>query len=665
MSPNLPRRRLSGALSRISIRSRIVVLVVAAVAVMAAMAAASWHGQRQIAAAADRLARTERVTEATQAVALGLERVRQDQRAFLADGDAAAADRTRATLAALTDQLAALTAAGGGAAGAGEGLGATLATVADRFAAVEAMRRSLGLSRDEGLTGELRTAVQAVESGLAEWPSVEAVEKLKVLLLSMRRFELDFMVAPDAGLIDRHRKPFNEFDFALLAAPMDAATRQSFTALLTTYRRTLEAYAATRLELDAAAAALEDDVAATAPLFDRLAAAGAATAAAARAEQRAAQDRMLTTILAAAGLGVAVFVGVGTVTGISIVRPLRGIQQAMKRLAEGDHGVSVPGIGLRDEIGEMAREIEVFKHTAMEAARLKAEEDARDRRAREARAEEMRALSHALEDTVQAVAASVAAHAAQMRGMAEGMVEAVQVTRGHGGAMTDLAAATHASITAVEQATQGLAAAIADISGEVDETSRIVRAAAEEAERTTTIVQGLTGAAERIGQVVALIDGIAAQTNMLALNATIEAARAGAAGKGFAVVANEVKGLAHQTSLATGEIAAQIQAVQGATSEAAGAIGHIVETIVRTDRMTATILAQVERQSLAVTAILESLRRAVGHTDAVEDRLAAVNAAAEATGTDAREVRDASGRLSSEAERLQQDVQDFLARMRA
>jgi methyl-accepting chemotaxis protein len=657
--------RPSGVLSRISIRGRIVVLVAAAVVVMAAMTVASWIGQHRIEETAAALARAERVSEATHAVAVGLERVRHGERAFLTDGDAAAADRTRATLAALHADLAVLAAEGGEAAAAAQDLGVRLTSIVDRFTEVEAMRRRLGLTRDDGLTGELRTSVQAVERELAKWPSGGAIDTLKVLLLSMRRFELDFMLAPDPALIDRHRKPFNEFDFALMAAPMDDDSRAAFGSLVTAYRKTLETYAATRLTLVAAAQDLEAEVDATAPLFDRLAAATATTAAAAWAEQEAARSRMVTVISGAAALGVALFIVVGTVTGLSLLRPLRGIQTAMRRLAEGDHSVVVPGTGLRDEIGEMAREIEVFKRISVEAAHLKAEDQDRERRARDARAAEMQALAGALESAIQAVADSVASHASQMRGMADGMVGAVEETHGHGSAMSDLASATHASISSVEQATGSLAEAIAEITGEIDEATRVVRAAAAEADRTTDIVRGLTGAAGRIGEIVEMIEAIAAQTNLLALNATIEAARAGEAGKGFAVVAGEVKALAQQTSVATSEIASQIQDVQTATREAAAATDQIVETIVRTDRMTRTILSQVERQSTATTAILESLRQAVVHTHAVEGRVVSVNDAARTTGRDARQILDASGILATEAERLQAEVTGFLHKMRA
>ncbi|EKV26256.1 hypothetical protein C882_2834 [Caenispirillum salinarum AK4] len=656
---------LNGALSRLPIPARIVILVAAAVVVMAAMAGSAWFGQQQIEAADRDLARTERVIDATHAVAVGLERLRRTERAYLTGEDAAAAERARDALARLDTDLDALAAEGGGAADAAAELRSTVGTIGARFEDAAAMRETLGLTREDGLTGSLRAAVTELEKALAQWPSVDAIETLKVLLLSMRRYELDFMLSPEKALIDRHRKPFNEFDFGLLAAPMDDATRTRFTELVTRYRETLERYAETRLALDDAMRGLEASIDATAPLFERIDAATAAAMEAARARQDAARARMVTILVIAAAAGVLLFAAFGTLMGRSIVMPLRGIQVAMRRLAEGDHGVTVPGTSLRDEIGEMAREIEVFKNTAAEAARLKAEEQAREAAARAERAKEMRALSHALEETVQAVAHSVAAHAGQMRGMAEGIVRAVDDTRDHGGAMTDMAAATHGAITDVEAATKSLAAAIGEITSEVEGTSRVVKGAAKDAGHTTEVVKGLTAAADRIGEIVAMIDGIAAQTNMLALNATIEAARAGAAGKGFAVVAGEVKQLAHQTSQATAEIAGQIEAVQKATTEAAGAIEHIVETILRTDRMTTTILDQVERQSSATTAILRSLRGAVGHTSAVEARLAAVNAAADGTKRDARQMLDASAALSGEAERLDAEVSGFLTRMRA
>lgn len=291
---------LNGALSRISISARIVILVAAAVLVMAAMTASVWLGQRQMEAADRDLARTERVISATHAVAVGLERLRRTERAYLVDGDAASADRAREALTRLDRDLDALAAEGGSAAEAAASLRSTVGIIGAGFEDAAVMRAVLGLGRDDGLSGTLRATVTELEKALAEWPAVDAIKTLKVLLLSMRRYELDFMQSPDKALISRHRKPFNEFDFALLAAPMDDATRARFSHLVTAYRSSLEQYAETRLALDAAMADLEASIDATAPLFDRIDTATTADLEDARARLDAARERMVTILLVAA-----------------------------------------------------------------------------------------------------------------------------------------------------------------------------------------------------------------------------------------------------------------------------------------------------------------------------------------------------------------------------
>lgn len=215
---------VNGALSRVSISTRIVILVSAAVGVMTAMAGSVWFGQRQMEAANRDLARTERVIAATHAVAVGLERLYSTERAYLVDGDAASANRARDALARLDMDLDALAAEGGDATEAAASLRSTIGTIGAGFEAAAAMRETLGLTRDEGLSGTLRAPVMELEKALAAWPDIDSIKTLRVLLMSMRRFELDFMQAPDEALVNRHRKPFNEFDFALLAAPWTTPT---------------------------------------------------------------------------------------------------------------------------------------------------------------------------------------------------------------------------------------------------------------------------------------------------------------------------------------------------------------------------------------------------------------------------------------------------------
>ena len=186
-----------------------------------------------------------------------------------------------------------------------------------------------------------------------------------------------------------------------------------------------------------------------------------------------------------------------------------------------------------------------------------------------------------------------------------------------------------------------------------------------EAQRTDTTVAALSDASHRIGEVVKLISDIANQTNLLALNATIEAARAGEAGKGFAVVASEVKNLANQTGKATEDISAQIAGMQTATGEAVGAIKAITETIGRIDQIAATIAAAVEEQGAATQEIARSVQQAAGGARDVSDNVTAVSRSVEETGRMAGGLLESASELSQQAELMNREVGNFLARVRA
>ena len=178
-------------------------------------------------------------------------------------------------------------------------------------------------------------------------------------------------------------------------------------------------------------------------------------------------------------------------------------------------------------------------------------------------------------------------------------------------------------------------------------------------------MRGLTQAAQKIGQVVDLINAIASQTNLLALNATIEAARAGEAGRSFAVVASEVKNLAVQTAKATDEITGQISAMQKVTGDAVSAIDRISGTIVRVNEIAATIAAAIEEQDAATKNIASGVQQAAVGTQEVSRTIGEVSAAAGRTGESAGQVLHAASRLASEATGLKQEVDQFLAGVRA
>ena len=375
-----------------------------------------------------------------------------------------------------------------------------------------------------------------------------------------------------------------------------------------------------------------------------------------------AQTTLVQTVLAGLSLLLgglfAFFIGSG------IVRPVTGMTATMAKLAEGDRSVTVPALGQKDEIGEMAHAVEVFKTGMIEADRLAAAQQD-EQRAKEQRRQTIDRAIAAYDESVRRSLAALASAAGDMRVTAEGMSATAEDTKQQASAVTDAAAEALGNVQNVASSTEEMTASIAEIARQVAQSTAIAGAAVEEAGRTNTTMRALTDAAQRIGEVVQLIQDIASQTNLLALNATIEAARAGEAGKGFAVVASEVKTLANQTGKATEEIAGQVTAIQAATRSAVEAIKGIDGTIGRISEIATTIAAAIEEQGAATGEITRSTQETARGTEAVTRNIAGVSEAASKTGAAAAQVLAASGGLGEQAETLRAEVDQFLATIRA
>ncbi|QTL05014.1 PAS domain-containing methyl-accepting chemotaxis protein [Aquabacter sp. L1I39] len=205
---------------------------------------------------------------------------------------------------------------------------------------------------------------------------------------------------------------------------------------------------------------------------------------------------------------------------------------------------------------------------------------------------------------------------------------------------------TASNVQSVAAGAEELASSVEEIRRQVHQSSELAKIAEVEGSRTNSIVSGLTGAAQKIGDVVALINSIADQTNLLALNATIEAARAGDAGKGFSVVASEVKTLAGQTSKATSDIAAQIDAVQRASEEAAKALSSITQTISDLNAVGAVIAAAVEEQTAVTREVSSNMHVAAQGVETVRLNMREIAAATGRVEEATRKVRTASAAIA-------------------
>ncbi|KZD08352.1 methyl-accepting chemotaxis protein [Oceanibaculum pacificum] len=347
-----------------------------------------------------------------------------------------------------------------------------------------------------------------------------------------------------------------------------------------------------------------------------------------------------------------------------VTRPMAGITQAMLRVAEGDLEGEIPYRDRKDEIGDLAGTLVVFRDNAEARRRMEAA-TAEEQRKRAERQQAVEAMLVSFDRNVSGVLEAVAAAATELERTAQSMTDIAQVASAQAQATSGAAQQTSANVQTVAAATDEMAASTAEIARQVEESAKVARQASSEAEQTGGIVENLSNSARRIGEVVNLINDIAEQTNLLALNATIEAARAGEAGKGFAVVASEVKNLANQTAKATEDIVGQIDAMQAATNSTVQAIASIAAVIAQINEISSTISAAVEEQNATTTEIARNVQEAASATEGVTGNIEKVSDAAEQTGAAGTQVLGAAQELSEKSEQMRREIEAFLADIRA
>ena len=351
---------------------------------------------------------------------------------------------------------------------------------------------------------------------------------------------------------------------------------------------------------------------------------------------------------------------------LTIARPLQALTRSMRELANGNFGVVLPGLGRKDEVGDLAEAVEMFKVKAEQKARNEAEAKMKqDQMAAQRRKAEMQNLADQFESAVGEIVDAVSSASTQL----EASAGTLSATAERAQEVTSMVAAASeeasTNVQSVASATEELSSSVHEISRQMQESARMAGEAVSQARSTTERVSELSKAAARIGDVVELINTIAGQTNLLALNATIEAARAGEAGRGFAVVASEVKALAEQTAKATGEIGQQISGIQVATQDSVASIKDISGTIERLSEISSTIAAAVEEQGAATQEISRNVQQAARGTEQVSSNIVDVQRGSADTGSASTQVLSAAQLLSSDSSRLKIEVGKFLDSVRA
>jgi methyl-accepting chemotaxis protein len=358
-------------------------------------------------------------------------------------------------------------------------------------------------------------------------------------------------------------------------------------------------------------------------------------------------------------------IGIAWVVTRSVVKPLSVLRVRMTTLSTGELDAAVAGTGRSDEIGEMARTVQVFKDAMIETNGLREQQTAQVQQQTLQRRTDMNRLADQFEGAVGEIIEMVSSASTELEASAGSLSKTAQQSETVGHRAAAASEEASASVRSVATASEAMAASVGDISRQVEASARIAGEAVEQAQKTDARMNQLSQAAARIGDVVELINTIAGQTNLLALNATIEAARAGEAGRGFAVVASEVKALAEQTAKATGEISAQISGIQSATQDSVAAIKEIGATIGRISEISSTIASAVDQQGAATQEISRNVRRAADGTSQVAASITDVQHGAAETGSASSQVLSAAQSLSTESNRLRLEVGKFMNTVRA
>ena len=404
--------------------------------------------------------------------------------------------------------------------------------------------------------------------------------------------------------------------------------------------------------------------------------------------------------IAAAIMGVIAVVAAGLMAFAThvVIRkvssPIQAMTGAMRRLADGDNTVAIPAVGQKDELGQMAGAVQVFKENAI--AKLAADAAAADAKARseaERQAIAAKAIAEQQELVVQSFGVGLSSLAAgdltyrvnddlpaeyeKLRGDFNAALTKLQDTMkviignadGIRAGSREITNASDDMARRTEQQAAGLeetAAALEEITSTVKRTAegakearRVVGVAKSDAETGGAVVaEAITAMGEiekssaQIGNIIGVIDEIAFQTNLLALNAGVEAARAGEAGRGFAVVAQEVRALAQRSAEAAKEIKALINASTQQVESGVDLVGKTGEALGR-------IVAQVGQINSVVAEIAAS---AAEQATGLEEVNVAVNQMDQATQQNAAMVEQstaASHALSREADNLTQLMNQF------
>jgi methyl-accepting chemotaxis protein len=528
-------------------------------------------------------------------------------------------------------------------------------------------QKTIGFDDNNGLRGKLLGAGNSVERIINEnmtWLADGDANRLMLALLAMRRYEAEYRLSQSEIVRQEFFAEYKKFTDIFERIDGTPAMKDTLEHEVRNYSDTFGEWVKAFGRAHALRALIDIDSQRMLPRADEVIERARLTADEAAMGMSTSQSRTRIGIIVVGIAMVAIGLAFSWLIGRSITGPIGGLAEVMRKLADGDTSARIPATDSRDEIGEMARSVIVFRDNRIEREKLTATQAA----TAHAQVERAETISHTIalfKHTVESALGKLRGASMKLEISSADLNKAADAMSGEARTAEQRVTAASDNVTTAAGSVEELAASINEISSQAAKSTDVAGRAVSEAERTVTTMTELGNAASRIGEVVGLIQAIAGQTNLLALNATIEAARAGESGKGFAVVASEVKSLAGQTAKATEEIAHQVGAIQSAAADAAQAIAQVNTIIQEMSAIATTVAATVDQQNSAVASIAEGVNRASGEARSGAEAMSRIAGVTSDARTTAEGVQDLADAVAAEAENLEAEVRQFLSSVQA